>query len=309
LDLRTTDRVLLEATIARALRRGGDFAEVYIEDRESLGLRLEDGRIEQTSGGRECGAAVRLLAGEHTYYAFSDEIDEEALTKAADAVAAAVAQGDHGPSLVVLGGICSRPGEHPVKVPPETIAVARKAELVRAGDEAARSAGAEIAQAIVGYGDGRRRVLIANSLGELVYDDRTSVRYAAQVVARRGGVIQTGLETLGGHAGFELVGEAAARKVAEAAAAKALVMLDARPAPAGTMAVVLGSGFGGTLFTRRAATVSRPMPWPKAQAPTQGRSGRSWPRPSSAPTTMGVSSTAGARKRSTMRGCRLSAPC
>src|SRR5665647_1936110 len=72
MDIAAFDAGLLQVTIARALRRGGDFAEVFVEDRDSLGLRLEDGRVEQTSGGREVGAAVRLLSGEHTYYAYSD---------------------------------------------------------------------------------------------------------------------------------------------------------------------------------------------------------------------------------------------
>src|SRR5690606_37827087 len=113
MDVKTIDRGLLEQTMARALRRGGDFAEVYVEDREGLGLRLEDGRIEQTSGGRESGAAVRLLSGEHTYYAYSDEVDEAALTAAADAVAAAVAQGAGGHAVVSLGDVRSGEGKHP----------------------------------------------------------------------------------------------------------------------------------------------------------------------------------------------------
>jgi TldD protein len=247
-DVRTTHRDLLQRIIARALRRGGDFAEVYVEDREGLGLRLEDGRIEATSGGREAGAAVRLLSGERTYYAYSDGVDEAALTAAADAVAAAMSGGGAGPSVIMLGDVRSAPHKHPVAVPPESVIIARKAELLRAGDDAARSAGAEIAQATVGYGDSRRRVLIANSLGECVYDDRTSVRFTVQVVARRGEIIQTGLETLGGSVGFELVDEAAARGVAATAAAKALAMLDSSPAPVGAMPVVLANGFGGVLF-------------------------------------------------------------
>ena len=248
MDIAAFDEGLLRATMARALRRGGDFAEVFVEDRDSLGLRLEDGRIEQTSGGREVGAAVRLLSGEHTYYAYSDALDEAGMAAAADAVAAAVRGGDGGPVIVDLGLVRSDPGRHPVKVPPETVAIARKAQLVRAGNEAARAAGGEVAQAIAGYGDTRQKVLIANSLGDLVYDDRTRTRFTMQVVARRGDVIQTGHETVGGSAGFELVDEGTARAVATAAAEKALTMLDSRPAPVGAMPVVMANGFGGTLF-------------------------------------------------------------
>jgi TldD protein len=239
---------LLAAVIARALRRGGDFAEVFVEERDSLGLRLEDGRVEQTSGGRELGGAVRLLSGERTYYAYSDEIDEDGLMAAADAVAAAVRSGDGGAPVVDLGPVRSRPDEHVVRVPPETVSISRKASLVRAADDEARAASAEVVQAIVGYADTRQRVLIANSLGELVRDDRTRTRFSTQVVARRGDVIQTGHETLGGSAGFELVDEAGVRRVAREAAGKAVTMLDARPAPMGTMPVVLANGFGGTLF-------------------------------------------------------------
>jgi TldD protein len=244
----TFDKALVQATIARALRRGGDFAEVFVEDRESLGLRLEDGRIEQTSGGREVGAAVRLLWGERTYYAYSDAVDEAGLTAAADAVAAAVSAGAHGPEVVDLGQVRTDPTKNPVVTPPGAVAIARKAELVRAGDEAARAVSPEIVQVIAGYGDTRQRVLIANSLGDLVADDRTRVRFTTQVVARRGDVIQTGHETVGGSAGFELVDEVAARAVARGAAEKARVMLDSKPAPVGTMPVVLANGFGGTLF-------------------------------------------------------------
>jgi TldD protein len=248
MDLATFDTGLLHATIERALRRGGDFAEVFVEDRDSLGLRLEDGRIEQTSGGRETGAAVRLLSGERTYYAYSDAVDEAGLTAAADAVAAAVSAGAQGPDVVDLGAARSDPGKNPVLTPPGDVAIARKAELVRAGDEAARAASSEIVQVIAGYGDTRQRVLIANSLGDLVFDDRTRTRFTAQVVARRGDVIQTGHETVGGSAGFELVDEEIARAVARTAAEKARIMLDSKPAPVGAMPVVLANGFGGTLF-------------------------------------------------------------
>ncbi len=248
MDVATFDTGLLHATIERALRRGGDFAEVFIEDRETLGLRLEDGRIEQTSGGRETGAAVRLLLGERTYYAYSDAVDEAGLTAAAEAVAAAVSSGSPGPRVVDLGAALSDPGKNPVRVPPGEISTSHKAELVRAGDEAARGVSNEIVQVTVGYGDTRQKVLIANSLGDLVYDDRTRTRFVAQVVASRGDVIQTGHETVGGSAGFELLDEEIARRTAVTAAEKARVMLDSRPAPSGPLPVVLANGFGGTLF-------------------------------------------------------------
>jgi TldD protein len=123
-----------------------------------------------------------------------------------------------------------------------------KAGLLRAADEAARSADPAVSQVIAGYLESRQRLLVANSLGALVADDRTRLRFTVNVVARRDGVIQTGYESLGKSLGFEILDEGVAQTLARAAAGKAVTMLDARPAPTGPMAVVMGNGFGGTLF-------------------------------------------------------------
>ena len=283
MDVATFDTGLLHATIERALRRGGDFAEVFIEDRETLGLRLEDGRIEQTSGGRETGAAVRLLLGERTYYAYSDAVDEAGLTAAADAVAAAVSAGVAGTAdRRPRRGRLSDPGKNPVRVPAgRRSAPPHKAELVRAGDEAARAVSDEIVQVTVGYGDTRQKVLIANSLGDLVFDDRTRTRFIAQVVAARGDVIQTGHETVGGSAGFELLDEEIARRTASTAAEKARIMLDSRPAPVrAPCRSSWPTGSAARCSTRRAATASRPTPSPRAPASTPARWAKSWRLPS-----------------------------
>lgn len=248
MDLDALDLDLLRATLARALRRGGDFAEVFVEDRDGLTLRLEDGRLEHVSGGRDCGAGVRLLRGEHTYYAYTDELGEAALAAAADAVAAALPAAGVGVGVTDLGAVRRDPDSHPVVIPPDQVEVARKAALVRAADEEARAAGAEVAQVIAAYADARQDVLIVNSLGEAVRDTRTRTRLSVQAVARRDGVIQTGHETAGASRGFELLDDATVLAVARSAATKALTMLDARPAPVGAMPVVLANGFGGTLF-------------------------------------------------------------
>ena len=98
-----------------------------------------------------------------------------------------------------------------------------------------------------GYNELRRQVQVANSDGLSSGDDRTRVRLGAQVVARSGDRVEAGSESLAGHAGFELFeGDPAA--VADEAARRALTMLEAKPAPAGRMPVVVGNGFGGVLF-------------------------------------------------------------
>jgi len=89
--------------------------------------------------------------------------------------------------------------------------------------------------------------VVANSAGTYATDDRTRLRLAAQSVARRNGSAEVGFETLGGHAGFEVF-DGDPGRIAERAARKALTLLDADPAPAGSMPVVVGGGFGGVLF-------------------------------------------------------------
>jgi TldD protein len=136
---------------------------------------------------------------------------------------------------------------HPVRVRPESVEAARKADLLRACDERARAGGDEVTQVRVGYGESRRQVEVYNSDGRAAADDRTRVRLAVHVVARRNGRVETGTDTRGGHAGWELI-EAEPGAVAERAARRALTLLDAVDAPSGRLPVVVGNGFGGVLL-------------------------------------------------------------
>ena len=241
---------LIEAELAsrvleRALARGGDFAEVFCEERATLGLAIDESRVERVQRGAERGAGVRVVDGETTYFAHVDGLGEGDLERAADAVAAA-ARGERREATALTS--LDSPAPQEIATPPAEVAADSKAELLRACDETARAAGGEVAQVQASYAEGRRLVTVANSEGRFAADDRTRVRLGVQVVARRNGAVETGFETLGGHRGFELVGEGAAEGVAEEAARTALTLLDADPAPAGAMPVVVGGGFGGVLF-------------------------------------------------------------
>src|SRR3954470_472442 len=234
------DAELAARIVERALRHGGDFAEVFCEERAGLGLAVDESRVERVQRGAERGAGVRVMRGETTYFAHVDGLGESELERAPAAVAAAPrgdrrdVQGLAATESPMLQEIAVVPGEVPAE---------RKAELLRACDETARSAGREIAQAQASYAETNRRVTVANSDGRFAADDRTRVRLGVQVVARRNGTVETGFETLGGHRGFELVTEGAAERTAERAARMALTLLDADPAPAGAMPVVVGGGF------------------------------------------------------------------
>jgi TldD protein len=139
---------LAERVIARALARGGDFGELYAEDRSGFSLSLDDGRIERPQDGRERGACVRVVQGDSTYYGYVDGLAEEDLVRVADSVAQAL----RGDAQVPVALTAATPAEgHLVAEAPADVEPGRKAELLRAADEAARSAGGEVVQARLGY--------------------------------------------------------------------------------------------------------------------------------------------------------------
>jgi len=238
------DRELAGRAIERALRRGGDLAEVYVEERHGFGLTLDDRRVERPQSGSERGASIRVVTGESSFFGHVDGLGEDDLMRVADSVAQAAAGGD---ARVAALGSVARGSQHPVATPPGDVEAARKADVLRLCNETARAAGDEVAQVSAGYAETRQVIEVFNSDGVAAADDRTRVRLSVQVVARRDGVVETGSETRGGHAGFELIAERP-EEVAESAARKALTMLDARGAPTGRMPVVVGNAFGGVLL-------------------------------------------------------------
>jgi TldD protein len=234
---------LAERVLARALARGGDLAELYAEDRSSFSLALDDGRIERPQAGSERGAGVRVVDGDSTYFGHVDGLREEDLVAVADSVAGAVRSQARDPAALSAAGPAA---EHAIAVRPAEVAAERKAELLRAADDRARAEGDAVSQARIGYSEGRRLVEVFNSEGVAASDDRTRVHLGARVVARDGDRVETGTDTLGGHAGFELLegGEETGSK----AARRALTLLGAVDAPTGRMPVVVGNGFGGVLL-------------------------------------------------------------
>ena len=237
------DPAVAERVLSRALAAGGDFAEVFAERRGGLSMSIDEARVESVQSGAEEGAGVRVLDGGTTYFAHVDGLDPADLERAA-AEAASALRGERSEPHA-LQAVVTTP--QPIAQRPEDVPAERKGELLRELDRRGRAQGDEVSQLAASYAEVRREVTVANSDGLISGDDRTRVRLAAQAVARRGDAVETGMETLGAHRGFELLDDDPAA-VAERAARMALTLLDAGPAPAGSMPVVVGGGFGGVLF-------------------------------------------------------------
>jgi TldD protein len=241
------DRALVEEVLTSARRRGGSFAEVFVEERSSTSVRLDDGKVEELTTGLDRGAGVRVAQGTSYGYAFSNRLDREALLQAAEAASAALTDGSAG-SIVDLRE-APTPGVNRAERPAAEVPAAQKVAWLEEVDDAARSFSSEVVQVVGVYGDSLQRRLIATSDGRWVQEDRPRIRLVAQVIASRGtDNIQTGFEGPAACAGVEFVDTNAPRLVAEIAARRAVTMLDSIPAPAGEMPVVLAPGCGGVLF-------------------------------------------------------------
>ncbi len=240
------DESTIQKVLSAALVAGGDRAELYVEARESSALRLEDRRVEDVATGADRGAGIRVITGEKVSYAYTNVLTEASLLDAAAAARAGL-QGSGERVPVDLRRI--EPAvRHPVERPPAEVDVDDKVLALRAADDAARAGGDAVRQVSASYMDVRQKVLVADSDGLMVEDDRTRVRFAVQVVAARSDRIATGFEAPGHSGGFELLDARPPAQLGATAAEKALRMLEARPAPAGEFPVVLAPGTGGVLI-------------------------------------------------------------
>jgi TldD protein len=241
------DPDLVQRVLGAGLRTGAEFSEVYVEDKRSSSANLDDGKVEQVTSGRDRGAGIRVVKGETTGYAHTADLSEAGLLAAAEAAAAAASQGGGGARIVAL----TRQPAHRVSdvaIAPDTIGKAAKVQLLLRADEAARAAGTAVVQVSAGYGDSRKRILVANSDGVLADDEQVRTLFRISVVASGDTGLQTGYESLGHTIGFELFDQHDVEEMARRAAERALTKLNARPAPSGSLPVVIRQGSGGVLF-------------------------------------------------------------
>jgi TldD protein len=239
------DQAVVQRVLGTALRTGGEWAEVFVEDRRMTAARLDDGRIEEMTSGRDRGAGVRVVVGDTTGFAHTADLTEVGLAAAAEAAAAVARAGGADRSVELTSS--GRHGPR-AEVLPETIAKAAKVELLQRADDAARSEGGSVRQVSAMYQDSRRRILVANSDGLLAEDDQVRTDFIVQAVAAGDTGMQTGAERIARTIGFEYFDRYDVEDMARRAAQQALVKLQARPAPSGPMTVVVGPGQGAFLF-------------------------------------------------------------
>ncbi len=241
------EETVLSRVLQTALKTGGDFAEIFAEDRRTSNAVLDDGKVEELTSGRDRGAGIRVVVGETTGFAHTADLSENGLRSAAEAAAAAARSGGGGTKVVDLTRR-SAPRWNEIRVAPEDVAKATKVEVLKRADAAARAASGAIKQVSARYGDARRRILVANSDGLLAGDDQVRTLFAVTAVATGDTGMQTGYESTGFTLGYELIEDLDIDAFAGVAAQRALTKLRARPAPSGSIPVVINHGSGGVMF-------------------------------------------------------------
>jgi TldD protein len=238
----------LERYLAEALSRGGDYADLYFEYLATSSISIDESMVKSAAQGVSMGVGVRVISGERTGYAYSDDLSPERILKAA-AVAACIASG---PSKVEKFDLAEgrKHNLYPVITAPTETAFAERVDLVKRADIAARAYDPRIFQVQAAYADNLRHVLVATSDGAFSIDRQPLARLSVSALARQpGGPPQRGHAGGGGRVDLSFfLTEKTPEHFAKEAAREALVMLNAVDAPAGEMTVVLGPGWPGILL-------------------------------------------------------------
>jgi TldD protein len=238
----------LERYLDEALSRGGDYADLYFEYLATTNLSIDESIVKSATQGVSLGVGVRVLSGDRTGYAYSDDLSPEKILKAAR-VAACIAAGPSQVEKVPLQE-GSRRNLYPVVTAPTETDFAGRVELVKRADRCARAYDPRIFQVQASYADNLRYVMIATSDGVLNFDRQPMARLNVRALARQdGGPPQSGHAGGGGRVGLEFfLNEKTPEHFAAEAARQAIVQLDAIDAPAGEQTVVLGPGWPGILL-------------------------------------------------------------
>lgn len=238
---------LCERLLSAGMERGADFAEVYVERNEFTAVTLEEDKVKSAQNGLSQGVGVRVISGAKVGYAYSDDLDEEALFRAAR-TAAFIAHGG-GSERAFKVTRTPLPMFYRLDDHLADVDVAQKRDLVVRANKAARRYDKRIKQVMCSWADSTKRVLIANTAGRLAEDTQDLCRISTMVVAEgKKGERRTGSYGGGGRVSFKHFDTFTPELVAREAARQAVAGLGAADAEAGQQTVVLAPGWSGILL-------------------------------------------------------------
>ena len=237
----------LERAFGTLLGPGVDFGDLYFQHARRESWTVEDGIVKDGAHSIEQGVGVRAISGEKTGFAYSDEIDAEALLGAAKSARAIAREGAAHAARALVPG--SGRTLYAARDPIDALGNEAKVEALRAIDRLLRAADPRVQQVMVSLAGGVDTVLVARSDGVLAADVRPLVRLNMQVIVEQNGRRESGYAGGGGRYSYaDLLSGGKPEAWAREALRQALVNLEAVDAPAGVMPVVLGNGWPGVLL-------------------------------------------------------------
>ncbi len=241
------DSASLDRIFGQIMTHQVDYADLYFQYSRSEGWSLEEGVVKSGSFHIEQGVGVRAISGEKTAFAYSDDIQLASLEQAAQATRA-IGRSGQDVRQQILRSTPETPRLYVPSDPLVTLKDAEKVSLLERLERFAKALDPRVTQVMASLAGEYELVLVARSDGHLSADVRPLVRVSIQVIAEEGGVREQGSAGCGGRFGFEYFTDALLQDYARKAVDQAITNLAARPAPAGTMTVVLGSGWPGILL-------------------------------------------------------------
>ncbi|MBV9624171.1 MAG: metalloprotease TldD [Acidobacteria bacterium] len=237
----------LERYLGAALSAGGEYADLYFEYLSSTALTVDESLVKSASQGISVGCGIRVISGERTGYAYTDDLAPNRILHAAR-TAALIASG---PARTPRAGFERNPARslYPVTLPSVDAEITAKVELIMRADRAARAYDASIKEVRANYADELRNILVAASDGTFAEDSQPLARLNVSCIARNQTNSARGSAGGGGRVALDFFfGQKTPEYFAREAARQAVLQLDARDAPAGEMEVVLGPGWPGVLL-------------------------------------------------------------
>ena len=241
-----TEKMLRDG-LSAALSRGADYADLFFQHRVSNGLGLEDGEVNRASTSVELGVGVRAIKGDQTGYAYTEDLTEEALVRAAK-TAAAIADGPARQGPKGLKADAALPARYPVKTRWQDVRPQQKLPLLAGLNEKVLAADKRMKKVNVSFGDEAGAILIADSNGRVVEDLQPMTRLYLSCVAEQDGKKETNGYNVAARADIGFYSPERLDRMVSEAVSRTLILFDAVTPPAGEMPVVLGAGASGILL-------------------------------------------------------------
>lgn len=243
------DMLGLQQVFGQILTHEIDYADLYFQYNRSEGWMLEEGIVKSGSFNIEQGVGIRAISGDKTAFAYSDDISMAALESAAKATRAIANQGsEQSVQITRSSDIEKKPLLYLPDDPIASLQDAEKVILLERLEKYARAVDTRVVQVIASLAGEYEVVLVTRSDGVLAADVRPLVRLSLQVIAEENGRREQGVAGGGGRFDYAYFTDDILRDYAAKAVHQAVINLDARSAPAGTMTVVLGNGWPGILL-------------------------------------------------------------